>query len=227
MTHLCNCKPKSWRSSYFVAISQHYLPAHNERDNEELITHVARRPEGALGVVGCSLISARPRSRSMLVEVSGPCGTAKSDTLRPKRLPVHIGSAGERARPPVQSFFVPGQMNRTEPNTVPPLAKANTPSCRAVDLTTLTRRAGRTEFTMTVLAPSPLPLSTVNTSHVEAVRLYRLAAEQGYAAAQNKYLRSTTRCRWIRFIESNELQLRFARELEPIIIELKAKGIFK
>jgi hypothetical protein len=40
MTHLCNCKPKSWRSS-FVAISQHYLPAHNERDNEELITHVA------------------------------------------------------------------------------------------------------------------------------------------------------------------------------------------
>jgi hypothetical protein len=40
MTHLCNCKPKSWRSS-FVAISQHYLPTHNERDNEELITHVA------------------------------------------------------------------------------------------------------------------------------------------------------------------------------------------
>jgi hypothetical protein len=39
----------------FVAISQHYLrPAHNERDNEELITHVARRPGGALGVVGCS-----------------------------------------------------------------------------------------------------------------------------------------------------------------------------
>jgi hypothetical protein len=31
-------------------------------------------------------------------------------------LPIHIGSAGERARPPVQSFFVPGQMNRTEPN---------------------------------------------------------------------------------------------------------------
>jgi hypothetical protein len=24
-----------------LAISQHYLPAHNERDNEELITHVA------------------------------------------------------------------------------------------------------------------------------------------------------------------------------------------
>jgi hypothetical protein len=33
-------RSKSWRSS-FVAISQHYLPAHNERDNEELITHVA------------------------------------------------------------------------------------------------------------------------------------------------------------------------------------------
>jgi hypothetical protein len=30
--------------------------------------------------------------------------------------PIHIGSAGERARPPVQSFFVLGQMNRTEPN---------------------------------------------------------------------------------------------------------------
>jgi hypothetical protein len=39
-----------------------------------------------------------------------------SNTLRPKRLPIHIGSAGERARPPVQSFFVPDQMNRTEPN---------------------------------------------------------------------------------------------------------------
>jgi hypothetical protein len=52
----------------------------------------------------------------MLVEVSGPCGTAKSDTLRPKRLPIHIGSAGERARPPVLNFFVPDQMNRTEPN---------------------------------------------------------------------------------------------------------------
>jgi hypothetical protein len=45
------------------------------------------------------------RSRSMLVEVSVPCGTA-SNTLRPKRLPIHIGSAGERARLPVQSFFV-------------------------------------------------------------------------------------------------------------------------
>jgi hypothetical protein len=98
-----------------VAISQHYLPAHNERDNEELITHVARRPGGALGVVQVQL-SARPRSRSMLVEVSGLCGTA-SKTLRPKRLPIHIGSAGERARPPVQSFFVPDQMNRTEPGT--------------------------------------------------------------------------------------------------------------
>jgi hypothetical protein len=49
----------------------------------------------------------------MLLEVSGPCGTV-SNTLRPKRLPIHIGSAGERARPPVQSFFVLGQMNRTE-----------------------------------------------------------------------------------------------------------------
>jgi hypothetical protein len=36
--------------------------------------------------------------------------------VRPKRLPIHIGSAGERARPPVQSFFVLDQMNRTEPN---------------------------------------------------------------------------------------------------------------
>jgi hypothetical protein len=27
-----------------------------------------------------------------------------------------MGSAGERARPPVQSFFVLDQMNRTEPN---------------------------------------------------------------------------------------------------------------
>jgi hypothetical protein len=78
---------KSWRSS-FVAISQHYLPAHSERDNKELITHVARRPGGALGVVQVQL-SARPRSQSMLVEVSGPCGTA-SNTLRPKRLPIHI-----------------------------------------------------------------------------------------------------------------------------------------
>jgi hypothetical protein len=34
----------------------HYLPAHNERDNEELITHVARRPGGALGVVQVQLI---------------------------------------------------------------------------------------------------------------------------------------------------------------------------
>jgi hypothetical protein len=51
---------------------------------------------------------------SMLVEVSGQCGTALN-TLRPKRLPIHIGSAGERARPPVQSVFVPDQMNRTEP----------------------------------------------------------------------------------------------------------------
>jgi hypothetical protein len=73
-----------------VAISQHYLLAQNERDNEELITHVARR--------------------SMLVEVSGPCGPA-SNTPRPKRLSIHIGSTGERVRPPVQSFFVP-----TEPN---------------------------------------------------------------------------------------------------------------
>jgi hypothetical protein len=38
------------------------------------------------------------------------------DLLRPKRLPIHVGSAGKRARPPVQSFFVLGQMNRTEPN---------------------------------------------------------------------------------------------------------------
>ena len=72
-----------------LAISQHYLPAYNERDNEELITHVARRPRGALGVVEVQS-SARPRSWSMLVEVSGPCVTA-SDTLRPKRLPIHIG----------------------------------------------------------------------------------------------------------------------------------------
>jgi hypothetical protein len=69
---------------------------------------------GAFGGVQVQL-SARPRSRSMLVEVSGPSGTA-SNTLRPKRLPIHIGSAGERARPPVQSFFVLDQMNRTEPN---------------------------------------------------------------------------------------------------------------
>jgi hypothetical protein len=68
---------------------------------------------GAFGDVQVQL-SARPRSRSMLVEVSGPCGTA-SNTLRPKRLPIHIGSAGERARPPVQSFFVLDQMNQTEP----------------------------------------------------------------------------------------------------------------
>jgi len=62
----------------------------------------------------CKLcVDARPRSRSMLVEVSGPCCAAKSDTLRPKRFPIHRGSAGERARPPVQSFFVPDQMNRT------------------------------------------------------------------------------------------------------------------
>jgi hypothetical protein len=51
----------------------------------------------------------------MLAEVSGPSGTA-SNALRPKRLPIHIGSASERARPAVQSFFVPDQMNRTEPN---------------------------------------------------------------------------------------------------------------
>jgi hypothetical protein len=55
----------------------------------------------------------------MLVEVSGPCGTA-SNTQPTKTqttsLGIHIGSAGERARPPVQSFFVPDQMNRTEPN---------------------------------------------------------------------------------------------------------------
>jgi hypothetical protein len=43
-------EPKSWRSS-FVAISQHHLLAQNERENEELITHVARRPGGARGVV--------------------------------------------------------------------------------------------------------------------------------------------------------------------------------
>jgi hypothetical protein len=61
-------------------------------------------------------LSARPRSRSMLLEVY---------TLRPKRLPIdHIaGSAGESpgpVLPTVQSFFVPvtvrDQMNRTEPN---------------------------------------------------------------------------------------------------------------
>ena len=44
-----------------------------------------------------SRLSARPRSRSMLVEVSGPSGTA-SNTLRPRRLPIHIGSVDERAR---------------------------------------------------------------------------------------------------------------------------------
>jgi hypothetical protein len=53
----------------------------------------------------------------MLVEVSGLCATAKSDTLRPKRLPIHIGSAGERARPPVQSLifvcYYQAKMNRT------------------------------------------------------------------------------------------------------------------
>jgi hypothetical protein len=55
------------------------------------------------------------------------CGTAKSDTLRPKRFPIHVGSAGERARPPVQSFiFVlkrPNEPNRTDtelPNRTEP-----------------------------------------------------------------------------------------------------------
>jgi hypothetical protein len=75
-------------------------------------------PDGPRGFRGRVVqLSARPRSRSMLVEVSGPCGTAKSDTLRPKRLPIHIGSAGERARPPVLNFFVLDQMNRTEPKS--------------------------------------------------------------------------------------------------------------
>jgi hypothetical protein len=47
------CKPNTWSSS-FVAISQHHLPAQNERDNEELITHVARQPGGPLGSCKCS-----------------------------------------------------------------------------------------------------------------------------------------------------------------------------
>jgi hypothetical protein len=89
MTHLCNCKPKSWRSS-FVAISQHYLPAHNERDNEELITHVARRPEGLSGPGRGAhfnkrettvLEHARRGLRAVTVVQPG------SNTLRPKRLP--------------------------------------------------------------------------------------------------------------------------------------------
>jgi hypothetical protein len=98
-----------------VAISQHYLPTHNERDNEELITRVARQPGGPLGSCKCSYARDHGLGACSYVEVSGPCGTA-SNTLRPRRLPIHIWSAGERARPPVQSFFVPGQMNRTEPN---------------------------------------------------------------------------------------------------------------
>jgi hypothetical protein len=106
------------RVARFQRVLDFDTPKHPQeaQDNEELITHVARRPGGALGVVQVQS-SARPRSRSMLVEVSGPCGTAKSDTLRPKRLPIHIGLAGERARPPVLNFFVLDQMNRTEPKT--------------------------------------------------------------------------------------------------------------
>jgi hypothetical protein len=53
-------------------------------------------------------ISLGPRVESP--SLSGPIDRHDS-----KRLPIHIGSAGERARPPVQSFFVLDQMNRTEP----------------------------------------------------------------------------------------------------------------
>jgi hypothetical protein len=75
----------------------------------------------AVRVVVLTTILSDNRS-SINVNGSQPwsCGTAKSDTLRPKRLPIHIrvGSAGERSRPPVQSFFVqlPHEPNRTEPN---------------------------------------------------------------------------------------------------------------
>jgi hypothetical protein len=52
----------------------------------------------------------------MLVEVSGPSGTA-SNTLRPKRLPIHIGSAGERARTRPELLRTrPNEPNRTEPS---------------------------------------------------------------------------------------------------------------
>jgi hypothetical protein len=41
--------------------------------------------------------------------------TAKSDILIPKGLHIHIGSAGERGRPPVHIFFVLGP---NEPNRI-------------------------------------------------------------------------------------------------------------
>jgi hypothetical protein len=52
---------------------------------------------------------------------------------------VDIGSAGERARPPVLNFFVPDQMNRTEQNRVPPhcnMVLAPAAACTAIDFET-------------------------------------------------------------------------------------------
>jgi hypothetical protein len=68
--------------------------------------------------VTCTTVTTSKQADQRLIVTSrrkivSDMGTAKSGTLRPKRVSLHIGPAGERARPPVQSFFVADQMNRT------------------------------------------------------------------------------------------------------------------
>jgi hypothetical protein len=61
-------------------------------------------------------------------------------SLEYSRLPFHIGLADERARPPVQNFFVPGQTNQTEPNrTEPNRTESNRVQLSAYFLSQLTR----------------------------------------------------------------------------------------
>jgi hypothetical protein len=102
--------------------------SHRTRNKNKQTNTCRLMARGAFGGVLVQL-RARPRSRSMLVEVSGPSGTA-SNTLRPKRLPIHIGSAGVRREGPSSRPELlrtrPNEPNRTEPRQLETKTKGDT-----------------------------------------------------------------------------------------------------